>query len=70
MRDAIGDERLLAFLDSYVRRTIYQDRLYRDVTRGISLSRLLTPLIAALYLKPLDERLEATGLFYARFMDD
>ena len=57
MRDAIGDERLLAFLDSYVRRTIYQDRLYRDVTRGISLSRRLAPLIAALYLKPLDERL-------------
>src|SRR5262249_37326124 len=30
----------------------------------------LSPLVAALYLKPLDQRLEATGLFYARFLDD
>jgi hypothetical protein len=26
--------------------------------------------MAALYLEPLDRRLEATGLTYARFMDD
>jgi hypothetical protein len=68
--DAIPDPRLLTLLDKYVRRTIYQDGLYRDVTQGISLGCPLSPLIAALYLKPLDERLEATGLFYARFMDD
>jgi len=67
---AIADPRLVTLLERYVRRTVYQDGLYRDVTRGISLGCPLSPLIAALYLKPLDERLEATGLFYARFMDD
>jgi hypothetical protein len=70
LRDAIPDQRLLTLLEKYVRRTVYQDGLYRDVTRGISLGCPLSPLIAALYLKPLDQRLEATGLFYARFMDD
>jgi hypothetical protein len=70
LRDAIADPRLLTLLEQYVRRTIYQDGLYRDVTQGISLGCPLSPLIAALYLQPLDERLEATGLFYARFMDD
>src|SRR5208337_2734946 len=66
----IADPRLVTILERYVRRTVYQDGLYRDVTQGISLGCPLSPLIAAHYLKPLDERLEATGLFYARFMDD
>ena len=70
LHDAIADPRLVTILERYVRRTVYQDGLYRDVTQGISLGCPLSPLIAALYLKPLDERLEATGLFYARFMDD
>ena len=30
----------------------------------------LSPLIGALYLKALDDRMAETGLFYARFMDD
>jgi hypothetical protein len=40
------------------------------VERGISLGCPLSPLMGALYLKLLDERVEATGLAYARFMDD
>jgi Reverse transcriptase (RNA-dependent DNA polymerase) len=53
-----------------VRRTIYDGGLYEDVERGISLGCPLSPLMGALYLKLLDERVEATGLAYARFMDD
>lgn len=30
----------------------------------------LSPLIGAIFLSRLDEAMEATGLFYARFMDD
>ncbi|MCP4252119.1 MAG: hypothetical protein GY775_01705 [Candidatus Scalindua sp.] len=37
---------------------------------GISLGCPLSPLMGALYLKPLDGRMEKTGLFYARYMDD
>jgi hypothetical protein len=40
------------------------------VKRGISLGCPLSPLMGALYLKLLDERVESTGLAYARFMDD
>lgn len=30
----------------------------------------MSPVMAAIYLEPLDRRMEATGLAYARFMDD
>ncbi|MGD1092890.1 MAG: reverse transcriptase domain-containing protein [Bryobacteraceae bacterium] len=43
--------------------------LYSTVTRGISLGCPLSPVMAAIYLEPL-RRMEATGLSYARFMDD
>ena len=41
-----------------------------DVVRGISLGCPLSPLMGAFYLKRLDERMQQTGLVYARFMDD
>jgi len=44
--------------------------IIRPVNRGISLGCPLSPLIAALYLKPLDDAIDKTGLFYVRFMDD
>jgi len=62
--------RVLDLLRQYVRRTIYDGGLYEDVERGISLSCPLSPLMGAFYLKLLDERMETTGLPYARFMDD
>lgn len=33
-------------------------------------SNSVVPLMGALYLKPLDDAVVETGLFYARFMDD
>lgn len=38
------------------------------MTQGFSLRCPLSPLMGALYLKPLDDA--TAGLFYARFMDD
>jgi RNA-directed DNA polymerase len=66
----VPDGRVLDLLRQYVRRTIYDGGLYEDVERGISLGCPLSPLMEALYLKLLDERVEETGLAYARFMDD
>ncbi len=43
---------------------------YEAVTRGISLGCPLSPLMGALYLKPLDDLMERQGLPYVRYMDD
>ena len=66
----VPDGRVLDLLRQYVRRTIYDGGLYEDMQRGISLGCPLSPLMGAFCLKLLDERMETTGLPYARFMDD
>ena len=70
LKQHFADARLLNLLWQYLRRTIYDGGRYETVTQGIPLGCSLSPLMGALYLKPLDERMAATGLFYARFMDD
>jgi hypothetical protein len=70
LEQAVPHRRVLQLLRQYVRRTIYDGGLYEDVERGISLGCPLSPLLGALYLRLLDERVEATGLTYARFRDD
>lgn len=69
-QEYIADQRVLDLLKAYLQRTVYDDGIYRDVRRGILLGCALSPLMGALYLKTLDDRVEVTGLFYARFMDD
>ena len=66
----VEDECVLTLLSQYMKRTVYTDGFYRDVKQGISLGCPLSPLMSALYLKPLDDCMEKSGLFYARFMDD
>jgi RNA-directed DNA polymerase len=70
LEHCLPDARVLDLLRQYVRSTIYDGRLYEDVARGLSLGCPLSPLMGAFYLKLLDERMELTGLPYARFMDD
>jgi hypothetical protein len=70
LQEAVPDGRVQDLLRQYVRRTIYDGGLYEDVERGISLGCPLSPLMGAIYLRLLDERMEGTGLPYARFMDD
>ena len=66
----IDDPLVLDLVCQYVRRTVVTDGIYTDVQQGIPLGCSLSPLMAAVYLTPLDEAMEETGLFYARFMDD
>ena len=70
LAEYVADAGVLNLLTQYVQHTIYEGGLYEDVERGISLGCPLSPLMGALYLQRLDERIEATGLIYARFMDD
>ncbi|QDU10182.1 reverse transcriptase/maturase family protein [Gimesia aquarii] len=70
LKKHVSDPRLLDILWQYMKRTIYDGGLYEDVAVGIPLGCPLSPLMAALYLKPIDDAMAETGLFYARFMDD
>ncbi len=70
LKEYIDAPGLLDLLWQYMRRTVYDGGLYEDVTVGIPLGCSLSPLMGALYLKPVDDAMAETGLFYARFMDD
>ena len=68
LKEHIRDPRLLDILWQYMRRTICDGGLYEDVTVGIPQGCPLSPLMGALYLKPVDEAMAEAGLFYARFI--
>jgi len=70
LQQHIADRRVLNLLWDYIHRTVIEDGIYQQCHRGIALGCSLSPLMGALYLKPLDDRMAQTGLFYARFMDD
>ncbi|MDA0661101.1 MAG: reverse transcriptase/maturase family protein [Planctomycetota bacterium] len=70
LKQHIDDPRLLVLLWQYMRRTVDDGGIYEDIEQGISLGCPLSPLMGALFLDLLDCRMEATGLFYVRFMDD
>jgi hypothetical protein len=66
----VQDEFVLALLWGYLRRYVCDGGKFIDVTQGISLGCPLSPLMGALFLKPLDDRMADLGCFYVRFMDD
>ncbi len=53
-----------------IRRSSERGGQFWDYEKGISLGCPLSPLMGAFFLKRLDERMERSGLFYVRFMDD
>ena len=66
----VHDSKVLALVELYLRRFVDTGNEYVNIERGISLGCPLSPLMGALYLKPLDDRMAALGCFYVRFMDD
>jgi len=65
-----NEDYLLRLTWQYLQRTVYDGGNYYDRERGISLGCPLSPLMAAVYLMPLDEAFAGPSWFYARFMDD
>ncbi len=70
LAEYVKDRRVLNLLGQYLRRTAERGGVFWDYELGISLGCPLSPLMGALFLKCLDERMEKSGLFYVRFMDD
>jgi RNA-directed DNA polymerase len=60
---------LLDLVSQYCQRLEIKEGNYYSFQRGIPKGCPLSPLMAALYLKPLDDELSKHG-FYVRFMDD
>ena len=65
----VGDPVVLDKVCQYHRRFVSDGGIYVDIERGISLGCPLSPLMGALYLKPLDDKMAAMGCFYVRYMD-
>ncbi len=66
----VQDDAVLRLLWGYLRRYVSDGGEFIDITQGISLGCPLSPLMGALFLKPLDDRMAALGCFYVRYMDD
>ncbi len=66
----VQDSVVLDLVRQYLQRCVSEDGLFTDITLGISLGCPLSPLMGALYLKPLDDQMAQMGCFYVRYMDD
>jgi RNA-directed DNA polymerase len=67
----IADPFIWRLLVQFVKRSVEKGGSFKSIHCGISRGCPLSPLIAAYYLKGLDERMEGnTHYFYRRFMDD
>lgn len=65
-----GEKYLMRLVWQYLKRSVEDGGVYHDVEHGIALDCSLSPLMAALYLKPLDDAMREAGVFYVRFLDD
>ncbi|MEH2182499.1 reverse transcriptase/maturase family protein [Nostoc sp.] len=70
VRRYVEDGFVLDLVQQYLQRFVSDGGEYTDIEQGISLGCPLSPLMGALYLKPLDDRMAQLGCFYVRFMDD
>jgi len=66
----VSDNGVLKLIHQYLKRFVCDGGDYHGIERGISLGCPLSPLMGALYLKPLDDRMKRLGCFYVRYMDD
>ncbi len=66
----VHEERLLDLLRQYQQRLVADSGTITAIQQGISLGCPLSPLMGALYLKPLDDRMAALGCVHVRYMDD
>jgi RNA-directed DNA polymerase len=66
----VPDKAVMRLLAQVIQRSVEWGGTFRSVHRGIGRGSPLSPLFAALYLKPLDDAMGKAGIAYVRYMDD
>ena len=66
----VTDKIVLRLLKDYCERLVWIDGEYHAITQGISVGCSLSPLMAAYYLRTLDQALQDKNIYYVRYMDD
>lgn len=66
----IDEPAVLRMCRQFLRHTVQDGGRLYDLQQGISLGCPLSPLLGALFLKPLDDAMQQLEVFYIRFMDD
>ena len=69
LKEQVTCPTLLTLVSQYCQRLEIRDGHYYHFKHGIPMGCPISPLMAALYLKPLDDEMQKHG-FYVRFMDD
>lgn len=70
VREFIKEKKVLRLICGYMAHLVDEDAELRLVERGIMYGCPLSPLMGAIYLKPLDDAMGKLDLFYIRYMDD
>lgn len=66
----VSDKRMLKLIGRYLRAGVYEQGRVTAGTRGVPQGGPLSPLLANIYLDPLDKELERRGLSFCRYADD
>ena len=66
----IRDKRLLKLMGRFLRAGVYENGKVTKSARGVPQGGPLSPLLANIYLDPLDKELESRGLSFCRYADD
>ena len=70
LREVVGDVRMRALIGRYLKAGVMINGVVQEVEEGTPQGGPLSPLLANIYLDPLDRELEQRGLSHVRYADD
>jgi group II intron reverse transcriptase/maturase len=70
LREVVGDVRVRALIGRYLKAGVMINGVVQEVEEGTPQGGPLSPLLANIYLDPLDRELEQRGLSHVRYADD
>jgi RNA-directed DNA polymerase len=70
VRSKVSDSRVLALVDAFLQQPIFEGLAQWTVEEGTPQGAVMSPLLANLYLDPLDHVMAAAGLEMVRYADD